>query len=230
MPEITVFLDPEKLPHRAQPKPVFDKNMGNYYGVLPTFNAQLNVFGAQVTAIASDVTAKASAASASAQLAAASAIDAASIAGADAWVSGRTYAKNASAISQMNFQTYRRRVAGSGTIDPLNDSTNWAILNGDGAFIPQAIPAGSINLAIGNYHTKTIASNQAFTLDNCPSDGFSVIIRLTVTSGIVSLPTSVVTPDSVPYTLTAGRKHLLMLVTENRGVNWLMAAATNYPV
>lgn len=230
MPEITEFLDPALLPHRQQQKPVFDKNMGYYYGRLPTYNDQLNVFGGQVSALAADATAKASAASLSAQQAAASAADAVALVGVNAWVSGTSYAKNVAVISQVNMQTYRRRVAGAGTTDPANDSTNWAILTGDGAFIPQPVAASSINLATGNYHTRTMTANQTFTFDNCPSPGFSFTLELTVTAGLATLPTSVRTPDNVPYTLTAGKVHELMFATSNAGARWRLAAATNYDI
>lgn len=230
MPEITEFLDPALLPHRQQAKPVFDKNMGYYYGRLPTYNAQLNTFGSQVSALATDAAAKASAASLSAQQAASAAADAAAVANVPAWVSGTTYAQNVAVSSRVNQQTYRRRVAGAGTTDPANDSTNWAILTRDGAFIPQPVPASSINLATGNYHTRTMTASQTFTFDNCPSPGFSFTLELTVTAGIAALPTSVRTPDDVPYTLTAGKVHELMFVTSNAGARWRLAAATNYAI
>ena len=194
------------------------------------FNDEVGAVAWSARKNALEAESRASAATSAAQQAVSAAADAVALVDANPWISGTTYAKNIAVISQLNFQTYRRRVAGAGTTDPRDDSTNWAILTGDGAFLPQAIPAGSINLALGNYHGRAISANQAFTLDNCPSLGFSVVIRLTVTAGIVALPTSVVTPDSVPYTLTAGKRHLLMLVTEDRGVSWMMAAATNYPV
>lgn len=169
-------------------------------------------------------------ASTSAQTAMSAASDAVALINVSPWVSGTTYAKNTAVISQINFQTYRRRVAGAGTTDPANDPTNWAILTGDGAFIPQVVTASSINLALGNYFTRTMTGNQTFTFDNCPSPGFSFTLELTVTAGIVTLPTSVRTPDSVPYTLTAGKVHELMFVTSNSGARWRLAAATNYEI
>ena len=44
------------------------------------------------------------------------------------WVSGTNYPLYASVISPINGQTYRRILAGSGTIDPSRDSTNWVAL------------------------------------------------------------------------------------------------------
>lgn len=192
---------------------------------------QLNTFASQANALAVDVNAKSVAATSAAQIAAAAATDAASAAGVEAWVSGKSYPKNAATISQVNFQTYRRRAAGTTTVDPANDSTNWVMLTGDGAFIPQPVSAsGLIDLSRGNYHTRTMLSNGTFTFDNCPSDGFSFTFELTVTAGVATFPTSVRTPDDVPYTLTAGKVHELMFVTSNRGARWRLAAATNYAI
>lgn len=53
---------------------------------------------------------------------------AAQVSGAVAWKSGAAYAKNDAAISQVNFQTYRAKVAVTSTTDPANDAANWAPL------------------------------------------------------------------------------------------------------
>lgn len=189
---------------------------------------ELNNFADQANALAADVITKAAAASAAAQTATAAAADAVNLVGVGPWVSGTTYAKNVAVVSQVNFQTYRRRVAGAGTVDPANDSTNWALLTGSGSFIPQPVAASSVNLATGNYFTRTQAANQTYTFDNCPQDGYSFTLELTVTAGVASFPASVKTPSDNPYTLTAGKTHILMFVTSNRGARWRLAAATNY--
>lgn len=62
---------------------------------------------------------KASEASASAQ-------SANGAAGAAKWVSGTNYAEGDCRWSPINYLSYRRKVAGAGTTDPANDTTNWA--------------------------------------------------------------------------------------------------------
>lgn len=47
-----VFDDPAALPHRSQPKPEFDKKMGNFYRDLPEYNAQLKALVSSVQALA----------------------------------------------------------------------------------------------------------------------------------------------------------------------------------
>jgi hypothetical protein len=195
-------------------------------GMIP----QMNTFGAQANELAIDVTAKSAAAVAAAQTATSAAADATFLVGVNAWISGTTYAKNVAAISQVNFQTYRRRVAGAGTVDPANDSTNWAMLTGSGSFIPQAAVTTSIDLSRGNYFTKTLNANETLTFDNCPQDGYSFTLEIDVTTGVLTLPTTVRTPNSTVYSLTAGKSHLLFFVTKNRGARWRMTAAPNYDI
>lgn len=47
-----IFDDPTELPHRSQPKPEFDRKMGNYYRDLPEYNAQLKALVSSVQALA----------------------------------------------------------------------------------------------------------------------------------------------------------------------------------
>lgn len=70
----------------------------------------------------------ATAATASQTAAAASAAAAAATAGASIWISGTTYAIGDNRFSPINFQTYRRKTAGAGTVDPSIDATNWAAI------------------------------------------------------------------------------------------------------
>ncbi len=65
------------------------------------------------------------AALASANAAAASAATAAATASAAMWISGHAYAQGESAISPVDFATYRRKFAGSGVVDPKLDTDNW---------------------------------------------------------------------------------------------------------
>ena len=45
------------------------------------------------------------------------------------WVSGTSYAIGDVRWSPTNYQSYRRKTAGSGTTDPASDTTNWALLS-----------------------------------------------------------------------------------------------------
>lgn len=69
------------------------------------------------------------AATVQANLAAASAATVAETANAAAWVSGYSYPQYANAISLIDYQTYRRKLAGSSTVDPNLDAINWISLS-----------------------------------------------------------------------------------------------------
>lgn len=215
-----------------------DRAAGTYNSKAYAFGSHMaEKFNDEVVAVAGsayenavEAAARAVAASEAAQSAESAAQDAVALVGVTPWVSGTTYAQNVSVSSRVNQQTYRRRVAGAGTTDPANDSTNWAPLSRDGKFIPQPAPAASINLALGNYFTKTLNGNQTLTFDNCPTDGFSFTLEVEVTSGVLTLPSTVRTSKNLSYTLQAGKVHMLMFVTKNRGARWRMAVLPDFDI
>lgn len=105
------------IPLRSQPS-TFSTNMEDLLSNLPGWTSEVNSLGEDVTAkqiTASD--------------AATTALTAIAGVNATKWVSGTTYALNVSVWSPLNFQPYRRKVAGAGTTDPSNDATNWAPLS-----------------------------------------------------------------------------------------------------
>ena len=93
-------------------------------------NSATTAAGSATSAAAS--ASQADASRAAAQLAEASA---AAIAQATEWVSGTTYAEGDCVWSPIDYQTYRRAIAGAGTTDPSIDDTNWAILTSPGGAI-----------------------------------------------------------------------------------------------
>lgn len=96
---------------------------------------------------ATDALGSKTAAANSATSAANSATAASVIAGASAWVNGNTYGLNACAISQVTFQTYRKKTPSSATpLDPAIDQVNWVQLGGNA-------PAAAISL---NYTTNGV--------------------------------------------------------------------------
>lgn len=107
-----------------------------FMAALPTFATEANTVAGEVNANATTATTQAGIAttqagnaSASAAAAAASATAAANAASAAVWVNGNTYGLNACAISQVTFQTYRKKTASSVTIiDPALDNVQWVLL------------------------------------------------------------------------------------------------------
>ena len=94
----------------------------------------------------------------------------------------------------------------------------------------EAVSALDIDLATGNYFTKTINGNSTFTFSNPPASGTvaSFTLELTHTSGTVSWPSSVKWPADTAPTLTAGKTHLFMFVTDDGGTRYRGAALADY--
>ena len=186
---------------------------------LNVYNNALEAFGSATAAAASANTATSAAAVAMATVNIAP------------WISGTTYGQNVCAISQINFQAYRRAVAGAGTTDPANDATNWRILSGNnanGTFAPSAVSALEIDLAAGNYFTKSISANSTFTFKNVPTGGCSFTLELTTTAAVTAaFPASVKTPGNATPPFLASKTHLLMFVSSNGGTRWRLVIAPN---
>jgi hypothetical protein len=92
-----------------------------------------------------------------------------------------------------------------------------------------AVSALDIDCATGNYFTKSIVSNSTFTFSNVtPAVSYSFILELTHTSGTVTWPASVTWPEGTTPTLTTGKTHLFIFVTDDGGTRWRGAANANY--
>ena len=92
------------------------------------------------------------------------------------------------------------------------------------------VAALDINCTLGNYFIKTIAGVSTFTFSNPPASGisYSFTLELTHTSGTVTWPASVKWPGDTAPTLTAGKTHLFMFVTDDSGTTWRGSYLPNY--
>ena len=92
-----------------------------------------------------------------------------------------------------------------------------------------AMAALDVNCSLGNYFTKTISANSTFTFSNIPSGkAYAFTIELTHTSGTVTWPTTVKWPGDTAPSLTTGKTHLFVFVTDDGGTRWRGVANTNY--
>lgn len=92
-----------------------------------------------------------------------------------------------------------------------------------------AVGALDINCSTGNYFTKTISSNSIFTFSNVPSSrAYSFTLELTHTSGSVTWPSEVKWPTDSTPTLTTGKTHLFVFVTDDGGSRWRGGALVDY--
>jgi hypothetical protein len=92
-----------------------------------------------------------------------------------------------------------------------------------------AVSALSIDCSAGNYFTKTISADSTFTFDTVPaSRAFAFVLELTHTSGAVNWPNSVKWPNDTAPTLTTGKTHIFVFVTDDGGTRWRGGSLINY--
>lgn len=122
------------------------------------------------------------------------------------------------------------------TFVPTQTFTAASVHNGgltvDGPYkqAAEAVSALDIDLSTGNYFTKTISANSTFTFSNPPASGTvgSFTLELTHTSGTVAWPSSVKFPADTPPTLTTGKTHLFIFVTDDGGTRYRGSALADY--
>lgn len=92
-----------------------------------------------------------------------------------------------------------------------------------------AVAALNIDCSTGNYFTKTINGNSTFTVSNVPaSRAYSFTLELTHTSGTVTWFSGVEWPGGTASSLTTGKTHLFMFVTDNGGTRWRASSLIDY--
>ena len=116
---------------------------------------------------------------------------------------------------------------GVGTASPAANTK--LDVNGPYAGNITAVAALDIDCSTANYFTKTINGNSTFTFSNVPaSRAFSFTLELTHTSGTVAWPASVKWPADTAPTLTTGKTHLFIFVTDDGGTRWRGASLVDY--
>ena len=116
-------------PARTMDAPTFVTTADTFVAALPPMVTQINTVAGEINAASSTTATNAAIALAAATDAVNSKNAVLSTANATPWVSGQIYAQYTNAISQINFQTYRKTTASSSsTTDPKNDSANWTLL------------------------------------------------------------------------------------------------------
>lgn len=233
------------MPISLLPTPPSRQDVENFSARADAFLGALPTFGTEANVLATDVNAKQVAAANSATAAAASETAAAQTSGATAWVSGTTYALGAVRYDTTSYLTYRRKVAGSGTTRPGLDSTNWQLLTGlgdvntvDNQFISgiktfsnirETRVAGgtgtsyTVDLATGNYFTRTFTGAAVITVSNVPASGTSQSFIFDITNGglgAVTWPANTKWGQGVPPTLTAAGRDVLGFFTHDGGATW----------
>jgi hypothetical protein len=119
----------------------------------------------------------------------------------------------------------------NGTSVGVNQASPAAKLDISGNYAQNivAVPSLDVDCANGNYFTKTIAADSTFTFSNAPATrAFAFTLELTHTSGAVTWPAAVKWPANTAPTLTAGKTHIFIFVTDDSGTTWRGAALVDY--
>jgi len=92
-----------------------------------------------------------------------------------------------------------------------------------------AMGALEVDCSTGNYFTKTISGNSVFTFANVPTGcAYSFTLELTHTAGTVTWPASVKFPADTAPTLTTGKTHLFMFITDDGGTRFRGSSLVDY--
>jgi hypothetical protein len=91
-----------------------------------------------------------------------------------------------------------------------------------------AVSLLDIDCSQGNYFTKTISGNSTFTFSNVPSGAYGMIVEIENTSGTISWPAAVKWPNDTAPTLSTGKTHVFVFITDDSGTRWRGVAQVNY--
>ena len=92
-----------------------------------------------------------------------------------------------------------------------------------------AVAALDIDCSAGNYFTKTISSNSTFTFSNVPSSrAYSFILEIDHNGGTISWPTAVKFASDTAPTLTTGKTHVFVFITDDGGTRWRGVASVDF--
>jgi hypothetical protein len=91
-----------------------------------------------------------------------------------------------------------------------------------------AVSLLDIDCSAGNYFTKTISGNSTFTFSNVPSGAYGMIVEIENTSGTITWPAAVKFPNDTAPTLSTGKTHVFVFITDDSGSRWRGVAQVNY--
>ena len=80
----------------------------------------------------------------------------------------------------------------------------------------------------GNYFTATLSGNSSVYFQGVPANSYSLAYEVNHQTGTITWPASVTWPSATAPTLTTGKTHLFMFVTDDSGSSWRASSLINY--
>ena len=119
---------------------------------------------------------------------------------------------------------------GTGDDLQIHSDGSRGIITGSVSNVATAVSALDLDLRTSNYFTKTISGNSTFTFSNPAASGTASIfmLELTHSSGTVTWPGTVKWNGDTAPTLTTGKTHLFMFVTDDGGSRYRGSALVDY--
>ena len=119
---------------------------------------------------------------------------------------------------------------GAGIAEKLRITSAGSKFTGGVSQLATAAGALDLDLNTSNYFTKTISGNSTFTFSNPAASGTvsAFTLELTHSSGTVTWPSSVKWNADTAPTLTTGKTHLFMFVTDDGGSRYRGSALVDY--
>jgi hypothetical protein len=95
--------------------------------------------------------------------------------------------------------------------------------------VPLSVNGSGINTALGNYFTATISGNSTVVISGAPAGvAYSFAYEVIHQTGTITWPAAVSWPSATAPTLTTGKTHIFMFVTDDSGTNWRASSLINY--
>lgn len=80
----------------------------------------------------------------------------------------------------------------------------------------------------GNYFTATLSGDSSVYFTGVPAASYSLTYEVQHDTGTITWPTEVQWPAATAPTLTTGKTHLFMFVTDDGGTRWRAASLVDY--
>jgi len=138
---------------------------------------------------------------------------------------------NAALVSATSAQASGNAALVLGATAALKLPLSGGVVSGQFAqnIVPLSLYGSGINTALGNYFTATISGNSTVVISGAPSGvAYSFAYEVIHQTGTITWPAAVGWPSATAPTLTTGKTHIFMFVTDDSGTNWRASSLINY--